>query len=127
VFIRKRTYIGKRGASETYQVLESYRQDGKVRQRRIVNLGWCATPQEALDVARRHLETVLELNSPRSAHLEAKRLTRIEKLRAQIAVLENVVAEKSTAGDVFDTTTAGCSVRKCNSLAPVQGRAGGAE
>jgi len=57
MFIRKRVNRTKRyGVSESYQVLESYREGGRVKQRHICNLGRCSTPELALQKARERLE-----------------------------------------------------------------------
>jgi hypothetical protein len=88
-------------------VLESYRAAGKVRQRHVVNLGWCSTLEQALQIAQKQLAVALEEIPPSHKfrqRLEAERPQRIARLKARVELLKNVVSKQSTRGDVFDTT-----------------------
>jgi hypothetical protein len=57
-FIRRRRSSNHRDYGELYshQLIETYRQDGKVKQRVIANLRRCETVEEALEVEREWLE-----------------------------------------------------------------------
>lgn len=57
-FIRKRISPSKR-KTPSYQVIETYREDGKVKQRVLANLGCNPTPEKALSEFRRELEVTL--------------------------------------------------------------------
>ena len=61
MWIRKRTYGTKYGLSTHYHVVESYRENGKVRQRYICNLGEHPTAEDALSEAEQKLKEYLEL------------------------------------------------------------------
>ena len=130
MFIRKRVNHSKRyGNTERYQVLESYREGGKVKQRVICALGLCPTPEKALEAAKEDLRWIEEVQaqpimpSPwRSGrHLfkarqsrEAYFLERREKAEARIAELESVVARYSNACQHSDTTAPSSAVSKCS-------------
>ncbi len=61
MFIRKRTYQSKRhGFTESYQVIETYREGGKVKQRYICNLGSSPTPEAALERTRQEMKREYE-------------------------------------------------------------------
>ncbi len=56
-FVRKRTYRTKKhGVRESYRVIETYREAGKIRQRVICNLGHYATPELALEREKKSVE-----------------------------------------------------------------------
>ena len=57
MFIRKQIRKSKKwGIGKSYQVIETYREGGKVKQRVVCNLGWDATPELALKTAKERLE-----------------------------------------------------------------------
>jgi len=69
LFIRKRTYNSKRyGVTESYQVIETYRENGKVKQRVICNLGKFSTPEAALEQAESLLRDREEVYSNMKPH-----------------------------------------------------------
>lgn len=77
-YIRGKTCQGKRGEETYYCVVETYRENGKVRQRTIAYLGWhCPTVQQAIRRAIHFGETAND----------DKVLTRLAKLRAAAAKL----------------------------------------
>jgi hypothetical protein len=57
-FIRKRHSSNHRlyGDIYSYQLIETYRENGKVKQRVICNLHGCETVEQALEIAKEHLE-----------------------------------------------------------------------
>lgn len=63
MFIRKRTRYSKQKGYETesYQVVESYREGGKVKQRVIINLGKHPTCTAALEAAEHHLSCMKKI------------------------------------------------------------------
>lgn len=116
MFVRKRVNIDKKGkAWESYQVIETYRENGKVKQRYICNLRWYSTPEDALANARERLQRA-ELSGPTKAYnclghyvrnrhkREEERLKDLEKLQARVAELEGVVSGMRTKGNILDTT-----------------------
>lgn len=106
MFIRKREYKDKRGRTNgSYQVIESYREGGKVKQRTICNLFYLSTPAAALERVSCWLENC---SDPQKA----------AELRARITKLKSVVAKMSTMVDVSATTTGKRSGKKPNRLAP---------
>ena len=52
MFIRRRLSKNKSGFTETYRLIETYHEGGKVKQRTICNLGRDATLEEALENTR---------------------------------------------------------------------------
>jgi hypothetical protein len=83
----------------SYQVLESYRQDGTIRQRLVYNLGAHATPEEALAAYTARLgDLEAKIENPPERHSltdrlreQANRLRRAEQVRRQIEELKAVV------------------------------------
>ena len=117
-FIRKRTSpTGRRTPS--YQLIETYREDGKVKQRVLVNLGWFPTVEEALDDCRNSLADAerglarREQRGPRGGgrYTLSHRKTldwyrrRIEREREHLRRLEAVVSETGLRRDIPDTTS----------------------
>lgn len=123
MFIRKRINHTKRyGTNESYQVLESYRENGKVKQKVVVNLGRLATPELALEKARADLEGAKEsiaiweermkytstylLHGRKKWYYEAlaKAKQRARALEEKIPILESVVSHFSKNMPKSDTT-----------------------
>jgi hypothetical protein len=122
MFVRKRTYRTKKGrVGESYQVLETYRENGGVKQRVVCRLGRYPTPEQALEVVRRLLKVAEDIAKqpvkPYSGllrvrtrslkeikRIEAERLQRFEKLKAWVAKLEYVVSKKCNMSYKNDTT-----------------------
>jgi hypothetical protein len=90
MWIRKRRSLTRRGVRERHQVIETYREDGKVRQKAICSLGRDSTPQEALARARSLLRVYSQgrIRSPRSKE-------RVLKQKKRVELLERVVAKWS--------------------------------
>ncbi len=91
-FIRKRiSPTGRRTPS--YQVIETYREGGKVKQRVLANLGRFSTVEEALEDTRWYLEQVesalsrgrllLAMNGPSELAVRMSALGRKADLRSQ--------------------------------------------
>jgi hypothetical protein len=80
MFIRTR-----KGKNTTYQLCESFRQNGKPRQRVVASLGRDATPQEALKTARTWLR-IYSQGRTRSVRSE-ERMNRQRKRVAQLEAL----------------------------------------
>ena len=111
-------FVRKRG--DSHQLIETYRDGGKVKQRVIANLGHSTTPEEALRHDRVQLQTwerILaraEQRGPRGggrlkkSHQKtlAEHRRRVEKWRGRVAVLEGVVSEMSRRRTNADTTEA---------------------
>jgi len=122
MFIRKRTYKLKSGRiTESYQVIESYRENGKVKQRTIANLNRFSNPVKALEYAQMRLEWAKRrYNKPipwsrlrrtkhftRKEHRERKireRLEQVQKFEKWIKELEEVVSRLSVRIETSDTT-----------------------
>lgn len=103
MFIRKRERQDKRGrVCASYQVIETYREGGKVRHRTLCNLRWHSTPAAALAWQHRRLENY-ESNEPQAA-----------EIREEITKLKSVVARMSTIIDVSATTKGKRSGKKDN-------------
>ena len=113
-FIRKRISPTSR-RTPSYQLVESYRENGKVRQRVLANLGPWPTLDEALEHAsiglgrahefvrmceRGHNNAGRSLGEQDGEH--ARR--RLEKAQAKVEKLERVVSEKRRMVPVSDTT-----------------------
>ena len=116
-FIRKRiSPTGRRTPS--YQVIETYREGGKVKQRVLANLGWFPTVEEASDHCRNSLADTehglarLEQLRPRDggryalSHGQALDWfrRRIERQREYLRRLDAVVSENGPMGRIPDTT-----------------------
>lgn len=137
MFIRKRlthsetTVRPRRSASGvSYQLLKTYRDGGKVRQRVVANLGEDATIGDALARARRHLaETLAHIervkdgtryggyrHPPRSSSVMRdlnKGYWQADKRRRRVAQLETVVSEMFTKGVISDTTPSAKFLEEC--------------
>jgi hypothetical protein len=117
-FIRKRLTETKRGLTAHYQVLETYRQDGKVSQRVLCNLRGFSKPEEALIDAQRKKKWLEDnIANPRryyitgrfiTLRIQAKRklqrLRELEKVEKKIKILQNVVSRLSCQLEDHDTT-----------------------
>ena len=116
-FIRKRiSPTGRRTPS--YQVIETYREGGKVKQRVLANLGRFPTVEEALDHCRNSLADAerglarREQRGPRGggryalSHRKTLDWYRrwIEREQEHLRRLEAVVSETSRRRDIPDTT-----------------------
>ena len=116
-FIRKRiSPTGRRTPS--YQLIETYREGGKVKQRVLANLGWFSTVEKALDHCRNSLADAerglarREQRGPRGGgrYALSHRKTldwfrrRIERKREHLRQLEAVVSETSRRRTLPDTT-----------------------
>ena len=112
MFIRKREYESKRGPTASYQVIESYREGGKVKQRTICNLMYLPTPAAALERARRMLAARAEDLPPRTPKHAEKRKLHAQELHARLTKLESVVAKMGSIVDVSATTTGKRSGKK---------------
>ena len=120
MFIRKRlTPTKKHGITEHYQLVETYRAGGRVRQRVIANLGFDSTIGDALARARGYLATTLDYierikngtqyrRRPWGYGERERALSRAyadaAKMRQRIEHLEAVVSEMGPNGDKSDTT-----------------------
>ena len=118
MFIRKRLSSLKPNTF-SYQVLESYRQDGKIKLRLICNLGKHASPV-ASEAYTRQLEGLeAEIKNPPQRYLTGQRIPPVEQLKHQagriayaertrrrIEELRGVVARMTPMGDKSDTTEA---------------------
>ena len=114
-FIRKRiSPTGRRTLS--YQLIETYREGGKVKQRVLANLGRCSTVEEALEDTRRHLELAARCLSEGKRYLRRWNLIcklgsdkpvvekQVERLRRQAEALERVVSKSVRRRTIPDTT-----------------------
>ena len=109
-------FVRKRG--DSHQLIETYRDGGKVKQRVVANLGHSTTPEEALRHDRVELtrwERILarvEARGPRGggrlARSHQKTLAdhrrRVEKWRGRVATLEVVVSGMVRRRSNVDTT-----------------------
>ena len=113
-FIRKRISPTRR-QTPSYQLIETYRESGKVRQRVLANLGRHPTVDEALDAARGHVGMDEEFLAmcERGYNRAGRRLgskdydravTRLAKSRAELEHLEAVVSETPQRRGISDTT-----------------------
>jgi hypothetical protein len=118
-FIRRRMYPeelrkGRWKAAPRYQLVETYREGGKVRQR-VASLGKHPTVEEALHAFRARvarLEVTLESNEhPHNwRQFRRQKQRRVEltvdlaKARARLAKLEAVVSTTAGQRDILDTT-----------------------
>jgi hypothetical protein len=122
MFIRKRiskNKYRKEGFSESYQMIETYREGGKVKQRVICNLGRDATPEAALERARYWLKWYEEgLSKPWKAgysmgrYISRKRVDERQesleksyaKAKEKVEKLERVVSQITRRNNISDTT-----------------------
>jgi hypothetical protein len=122
MFIRKRiskNKYSKEGFSESYQLIETYREEGKVKQRVICNLGRDATPEAALERARYWLKWYEDgLSNPLKAgynkgrFISKKRAEKHQesleksyaKAKEKVEKLESVVSQMCRRSDISDTT-----------------------
>lgn len=121
MFIRKRVNHSKRyGVTERYQVCETYREGGKVKQRVLAGLGSTSNPIKALERAEEdlRLEESLLLKYtkqrlychggfiPPNKHYKRilNQLKRVDKAEEKVRKLEYVVAKMGDRRANFDTT-----------------------
>ena len=120
MFIRKRISKNKRGFTESYQLIETYREEGKVKQRIVCNLGRDATPEAALETAHQWMSKYEEWLSrreqrrhPYSGRLRSEKeleegRQRLEKgclkWKNRIEQLEGVVSQMCNRNNISDTT-----------------------
>jgi hypothetical protein len=117
-FIRKRLSSNdqSRGTIYSYQLIETYRDGGKVKQRVICNLGGCATVEEALQCFQQRLDFERTISTrggpefgwcfdPRLSPEEVKRqqaqwqedmAAEVAACEKRIAILEDVVSKSSS-------------------------------
>ncbi len=113
MFIRKRTYKTKYGISESYQAIETYRENGKVKQKILANLGRFPTPERALEDAKLYLrkseECLQILNDPSCMDRQKKYRIALwskvyPKMKKWVDQLEDVVSKTSDMPHKYDTT-----------------------
>ena len=113
MFIRKRISKTKHGTRESYQAIETYRENGKVKQKILANLGRFPTPEQALEQVKvwfRTSEKRLQiLRDPSCIDRHRKRKLAIwEKDYPQkkkwVEQLEDVVSKKCNIMHKYDTT-----------------------
>ncbi len=105
MFIRRRISPSNR-RTLSYQLIESYREGGKIRQRVIACLGPHSTIEAALEATRGEIASAraaLKQGMPAARKRGAimRRLARAKKL---LATLESVVSSKHTRTCILDTT-----------------------
>ena len=98
----------------SYQAIETFRRDGKVKQRVLANLGHYPTVEEALEATRHSVglweSIVYRADLPgrkfhrTSPNTKARYEKRLEKERLKLERLEVVVSELSRRRDTCDTT-----------------------
>ena len=105
MFIRKRYYNTKRKgrgdppAGCSYQVIESYRENGKVKQRVICNLGSYSTIESALNYVEKMIDILKEPFNPR--YIFYMNRVRVEKRRLKReAKLVKLIERKKVLEDV---------------------------
>jgi hypothetical protein len=120
-FIRKRFSSNRRyGETYSYQVIETYRVAGQVKQRVLANLGRFATIVEALSHARENLlrwntapaptgwsaryRRVLRQRLEDQLRERAERIAQLEARISLLAHLESVVSKMSLRTNILDTT-----------------------
>jgi len=122
MFIRKRTYKLKSGRiTESCQVIETYRENGKIKQKIIVNLNRFSNPVKALEYAQMRLgwakrmydKPILWSRLRRTKHFTRKehydrilreRLEQVQKFEKWIKELQEVVSRLSIRITISDTT-----------------------
>lgn len=117
MFIRKRTTKTKgHGATVHYQVLESYRDNGKVKQRVLCNLGnhsTCEARLEELQVSLSQTEGwINRWNNPVGWKMHRQQKNKLESLNHdhqllydEIIKVQNVMSEMLSRYDTYDTTS----------------------
>jgi hypothetical protein len=123
-FIRKRISPSRR-QTPSYQVIETYREDGKVKQRVLANLGCNPTPEEALSEFRKELmvtrEVVEELerkcatklkssanvdrNFEKWSRIFARQRDTVDKLEALVHSGKKWTAQESPPSDTSSDST----------------------
>lgn len=108
MFIRKRERISTTGKiNTTYQLLETYREAGKVKQRVICNLMGHATPEEALEYAKTKVEMLknsrirMQEEKGKCSFPQCYRYSYWEK---RLNELNNVVSRLSRRHEIIDRT-----------------------
>ncbi len=122
MFIRKRTYKLKSGRiTESYQVIETYRENGKIKQKIIINLNRFSDPVKALKYAQMRLgwakrmydKPILWSRLRRTKHFTRKeheqriireRLEQVQKFEKWVKELEEIVLRFSIRRETSDTT-----------------------
>jgi len=122
MFIRKRTYKLKSGRiTESYQVIETYRENGKIKQKMIINLNRFSDPEKALEYAQMRLEWAKRIyekpilssrlrttkNFTRKEHKQRiirERLEQVQKFEKWVKELGEVVSRLFRQRHNYDTT-----------------------
>jgi hypothetical protein len=87
MFIRKRlTFTKRNGEGYSYQLIETYREGGKIKQRVLYNLARCPTIEAAIEWERCKIEIAkAEIANPHKYYCSGKPISEVEQTLQRMA------------------------------------------